>query len=151
MRHIFVVLLLVGQVLNAIAQTTTHTFEVIYNEKNIGSLVAYKEVNGTRSMKDLKGNTDAKVLMLSVHVESEVAIHADKEVLEAGKGYRHTNRGANDVLTTVTRTADKKYKVVKNGTQTVINVPEIKFCVVDLIFRSPKASHRFFPTLLVIS
>ena len=52
------------------AQKTEITFEVSFKGKKIGVVKAIEEKTGAKSIKDLKTETDTKILMMSLHVES---------------------------------------------------------------------------------
>ncbi|MBC7487323.1 MAG: hypothetical protein H7282_11285 [Cytophagaceae bacterium] len=119
------------------AQNTTINFDVIYDGKSIGTLTASKEVAGTKVVKNLRSNTDAKVLMLSVHVESEVHVKTEAEILTSATAYRHANRGAEDIQTTTVKGAGNTYDIVKNGEKIQLTHVGIKFCVTDLYFTEP--------------
>jgi len=119
------------------AQNTTVTFDVIFDGKSIGTLTAAKEVTGTKVIKNLRSNTDAKVLMLSVHVESEVQVKTEGEIMTSATAYRHANRGAEDIQTTTTKGAGNTYDIVKNGEKIQLTHVGIKFCVTDLYFTEP--------------
>ena len=144
MRVFLIIALLSTHVFSLFSQTTTNSFEVIYNGSSIGSLEASKIMKSPRSTINLKSNTDAKVLIISVHVESEVNLTKYKDVLFKGIGYCHANRGSKDVLTKVTKMKSHYYKMVKNGKRTNIKVSEIKYCVADLYFTEPKGITSIF-------
>ncbi|MDF2455629.1 MAG: hypothetical protein K0R51_1622 [Cytophagaceae bacterium] len=119
------------------AQNTVITFDVIFDGKSIGTMTASKEVAGTKVVKDLRSNTDAKILMLSVHVESEVHVKTEGEILTSTTAYRHANRGAEDIQTTTVRGTGNTYDIVKNGEKIQLTHVGIKFCVSDLYFTEP--------------
>lgn len=119
------------------AQTTVTTFDVIYNGKSIGTLTASKELEGKKVIKNLRSNTDAQVLMLSVHVESEVKVHSEGEIMTSAIAYRHANRGAEDIETTTTKGTGNTYEIVKNGEKIELTHSGIKFCIADFYFTEP--------------
>lgn len=119
------------------AQNTTINFDVIFDGKSIGTLTASKEVAGTKVVKNLRSNTDAKILMLSVHVESEVHVKSEGEIMTHATAYRHANRGAEDIQTTTTKGPGNTYDIVKNGEKIQLTHVGIKFCVTDLYFTEP--------------
>ncbi|MDB5273795.1 MAG: hypothetical protein JWO58_2162 [Chitinophagaceae bacterium] len=137
MRTIFISLLSLLFHGATMAQTTVINFDVIFGGNTIGTLTATREIKGTQVIKNLRSNTDAKVLMLSVHVESEVHLKTESEVLTAATSYRHANRGAEDIETSVNKESGTQYKVIKNGTTKIITNSGIKFCVTDLYFKEP--------------
>ena len=49
-------------------------FEVTLKGKSIGNLYAVEEKTGNRIVRDLRTNTDAKVIVMAVHVESELNV-----------------------------------------------------------------------------
>jgi hypothetical protein len=119
------------------AQNTVINFDVIYDGKSIGTLTASKEVSGNKIVKNVKSNTDAKILMLSVHVESEVNVKTESELLTSATSYRHANRGAEDIQTTTVKGPGNTYDIVKNGEKIQLTHAGIKFCVTDLYFTEP--------------
>lgn len=119
------------------AQNTVINFDVIFDGKSIGTLTASKEVAGTKIVKNLRSNTDAKILMLSVHVESEVHVKTEGEILTSATAYRHANRGAEDIQTTTVKGTGNTYNIVKNGEKIQLTHAGIKFCVTDLYFTEP--------------
>jgi len=119
------------------AQNSVIHFDVIFGGKSIGTLSASKEVNGTHVVKNLRSNTDAKVLMISVHVESEVHVKSEGEIITSATAYRHANRGAEDIETTTTKEKGNTYTIVKNGEHISLTHVGIKFCVTDLYFKEP--------------
>jgi hypothetical protein len=129
------------------AQKKEIVFNVVFKDKNIGTIHAVKEVAGTKVISDLKTNTDAKVLMMSIHVESEVNAIKEKGVLVQGTAYRHANRGSEDVHAKTTKIADKTYQAVKNGKTSKIENKVIDVCVVDLYHQEPKGLSAVFSNM----
>lgn len=113
-------------------------FDVTFNGKNIGTVKATEKTTGNHIVKDLKSDTDTKVLVMSIHVETEVNATYDKETFLKGTAFRHANRGVNDVHASTTRVADKQYKTERDGKQIPLNGREVGFCVIDLYFKEPK-------------
>jgi len=126
------------------AQNTTINFDVIYDGKSIGTVTASKEIEGKKVVKNLRSNTDAKVLMLSVHVESEVKVHSEGEIMTSATAYRHANRGAEDIQTTTVKGAGNTYDIIKNGEKIQLTHVGIKFCVTDLYFSEPLGISSIF-------
>jgi hypothetical protein len=133
--------------ISVFAQKKEIVFNVVFKDKNIGTIHAVKEVVGTKVSSDLKTNTDAKVLMMSIHVESEVTAVKENGVLVQGTAYRHANRGSDDVHAKVTKVADKTYQAVKNGKTTKIENKVIDVCVVDLYHQEPKGLSAIFSNM----
>jgi hypothetical protein len=119
------------------AQHTVINFDVIYDGKSIGTLTASKEVEGKKVVKNLRSNTDAKILMISAHTESEVKVYSEGEIMTSTTAYRHANRGAEDIQTTTTKGAGNTYDIVKNGSKIQLTHVGIKFCITDLYFSEP--------------
>ncbi len=119
------------------AQVTTINFDVIFHGQSIGTLSASKEVLGNKIIKNLRSTTDAKVMLLSVHVESEVQVKTEGEILISATAYRHANRGAEDIQTTTVKGAGNTYDIRKNGEHIELTHVGIKFCVIDLYFTEP--------------
>jgi hypothetical protein len=131
----------------SLAQKVENVFKVSFKNKDIGTIHAVEERSGTKSTKDLRTQTDAKVLMMSIHVESEVKSTHDNGILIEGTSYRHANRGAEDVHAHVVRMPDKFYQREKNGKKSMIEKQEITICVIDLFFREPKGVKTIFSNM----
>lgn len=131
----------------AFAQKKEIVFNVFFKDKNIGTIHAAKEVAGNRVSSDLKTNTDAKVFMMSIHVESEVSAVKEKAGLIQGTAYRHANRGSEDVHAKVVKLAEKTYQTQKNGKTGKIENKLIDFCVVDLYHQEPKGMNSVFSNM----
>lgn len=131
----------------SLAQKIENTFKVNFKNKEIGTIRAVEDRSGTKSAKDLRTQTDANVLMMSVHVESEVKTLHDNGVMIEGTSYRHANRGAEDVHARITKIGERLYQREKNGTKSRIEKREITICVIDLFFREPKGVKTIFSNM----
>ncbi len=129
------------------AQKTALTFEVVFKKDKIGTVHAVQEKTGNKIINDLSTNTDAKVFMVSVHVESEVNLIKENGTLVKGTAYRHANRGSEDVHAKVSKLAEKTYQAEKNGKVTKIENKLIGFCVVDLFFQEPVGLNKIFSNM----
>jgi hypothetical protein len=146
MKAYIVLFLLLTLTNKSWAQKQEIKFQVNFKDNAIGTLLAVQETSGTKSTKDLKTLTDTKVLMMAVHVESEVNVIHQDGVLQKGVAYRHANRGAEDVHATVIMKGDKNYQIERNG-KTEKMIANISFCVVDLFFREPKGISKIFSNM----
>lgn len=145
MKYLIIVMLFTT--LNpAIGQRTEIKFNVEFKGKPIGSVIAVREQTGNKIRKDVKSVTDAKVMSLSIHVESELEASYENDVLLKGIAYRHANRGAEDIHAEVSRAANT-YQVKRNNVTTVLNNPAITFCGVDLYFTEPKNIKNIFSNM----
>lgn len=131
----------------ALSQRTEITFNVIFKDKNIGKIIATELRNDTKTTYDVKSETNAHVLMFSVHVESEMKIEKGKEVMLEGTAYRHANRGAEDVHATTKRLSAKKYERQRNGKTTTYTEGEINFCVAELFFKEPTGVTKIYSNM----
>jgi hypothetical protein len=129
------------------AQKKEISFTVVFKKDNIGTVKATQEKIGTKTINDLKTNTNAKVFMISVHVESEVNVIKENGNLIQGTAYRHASRGSEDVHAKVTRLADKTYQAEKNGKVNKIQNQLINFCVADLFFQEPIGLKTLFSNM----
>lgn len=120
------------------AQSTISSFDILLDGEAVGILKATKNVSDKKIVKNISSNTDAKVLLLTVHIESEIyATSGLDDILISSFAYRHANRGAEHIETTVKRLAGGKYSVVRNGVQKTLSTEGIKYCVSDLYFKEP--------------
>ncbi len=129
------------------AQKKEIVFNVFFKDKNIGTIKAVRVVSGSKVSSDLRTNTDAKVFMMSIHVESEVSAVKEKGGLIQGTAYRHANRGSDDVHAKVVKVAEKSYQTQKNGKTGKIENKLIDVCVVDLYHQEPKGLNTVFSNM----
>jgi hypothetical protein len=129
------------------AQKKEIVFSVIFKKDKIGTVTAVQEKQGAKVINDLKTNTDAKVFMISVHVESELHVIKENGTLVQGTAYRHANRGSEDVHAKVVRLAEKTYQAEKNGKTNKIENQPINFCVADLYFQEPLGLNSIFSNM----
>lgn len=130
----------------AFAQKTEATFDIFFKGSKIGVLKAFEEKQGAQLIKDIKTQSDTKVLAFSVHVESEIyAVHENGKLVK-GTAYRHANRGSEDVHAHTEKTATGQYQRERNGKKTVIG-EAISMCVADLYFREPKGLNRVYSNM----
>jgi hypothetical protein len=118
------------------AQKEEIKFEVNFKDKKIGTLIATKDKVGNKLTKDIRTLTDTKILLMSIHVESEVSVIYQDGELFKGTAYRQANRGSEDVQSMVIRKSEKNYQINRNGIVEKLNEP-ITLCVVDLFFQEP--------------
>jgi hypothetical protein len=132
----------------ALAQPISEAaFDVTFNDKVIGTVKATEKKEGSKIIKDLRSNTDTKVLIMSIHVESEVNATYDKETFLNGVAYRHANRGAKDIHATTTRLAAQKYQTDKDGAKKTLQGKDVKYCVIDLYFKEPKGIKEIYSNM----
>lgn len=129
------------------AQQTSISFDVFMKGKDIGDVIATEQKTNTRTVKDIRTNCDNKVLMISVHVESELTTTHENGTMLKGTAYRHANRGASDVHAQTTRTGANQYTIERNGSKSNITNQDIHFCVADLYFREPKGLSSIFSNM----
>jgi hypothetical protein len=147
MKKTLLLLVLASNVLFLQAQKTAITFEVVFKKNKIGTVQAVQEKTGNKITHDLSTKTDAKVFMISVHVESEVTLMKENGTLTTGTAYRHANRGSEDVHATVKKIAEKTYQAEKNGKINRFENKTIEFCVVDLFFQEPVGLKQVFSNM----
>lgn len=126
------------------AQSTVYKFDVLMNGDLIGTLTATKNTTGKKVVKNLSNTTKTKVFLLSIHVESEIYASYENDILTGSFAYRHVNRGAENIETTVKLLPDKRYKVAKNGVEKFLPSDAIRYTVVDLYFKEPKGLTSVF-------
>ena len=128
-------------------QTNEITFQVSYRKKIIGFVKAVEETSGGSSRKQLKTTTHTKLLIITVHIESEIDVRYQNGSLTHGVAYRKANRGCENISSEITTIADKKYQVVRNEKLTILKGELIDYCVVDLYFREPKNIKHVFSNM----
>ena len=142
MRLLFLFSIILHSI-SLVAQSTVTLFAVEMNEKKIGELKATKNVNGKMVTKNISSNSKTNVFALSVHVESEVYVTCENELLKTSFSYRKVSHGSDNIETTIKQLAPAKYKIVKNGVSSIIN-GSITYSIVDLYFKEPKGLNNIF-------
>ena len=146
MKHLVSIFLIVAS-LFAQAQDAQIVFDISFKGNTIGALTASQKKQKLVSNLALKTQTESKVLMVSVHVEPEVQVKKENNVLTEGIAYRHSNRGSADVHAHVKRNSSSGYDCERNGKSSQIQVREITFCVIDLYFNEPKGLNSVFSNM----
>ena len=144
-----ILLLLLHVFTYANGQKSESTFHVFLKDKHIGKVQAIEIKQGTEVIRDVRAETDASVMMLSVHVETDTKVINGNRVLIEGTAYRHTNRGPGDIHATTKRLAAKKYEHDRNGTKSLYELGEITFSVTDLFFEEPVGLKNIFSNMFV--
>ncbi|HRG53465.1 MAG TPA: hypothetical protein PLL00_11565 [Bacteroidia bacterium] len=121
-------------------------FTVFHEGKNIGTMKVTKRQDGGKVIRELKTDTDRKVMVASIHVESDVSIVSDEEIVTMGMAYRYGNPSTNDVHSNVMRLGSK-YQIEQNGVVRNMEVSKIEFCMVDLYFKEPKGVTTVFSNM----
>lgn len=134
-------------VTSSLAQKTEITFDVILKEKKIGNVRATETKTGSNITRDIKSESDAKVLAFSVHLETETKVVNGSETLVEGIAYRHASRGPEDVHAKTKRVGTKKYERERNGNKTTLDNEEISFCVADLFFKEPIGLQKIYSNM----
>jgi hypothetical protein len=131
-------------------QKTETVFDVIFKEKKVGVVNVVEEKDKTKAariIRDIKTNTEVKVMAFLIHVESELRIIKEDNILVEGTAYRHANRGSSDVQAHVKRLNGQAYEKERNGTKATFNHTGITFCVADLYFKEPKGLKTVFSNM----
>ena len=129
------------------AQTTKIVFDTYYKNKSIGIVTALKVHTDSNTVVDLHTKTDSKVLMLEVHVESEINIIYTSNTLRKGVAYRHSNRGSEDIQSTTVKTTESFYSIEREHKKQILTVNSIDFCVTDLYFNEPVGRTKVFSNM----
>jgi hypothetical protein len=145
--NLFLVTLFLLSMTLANAQTTETVFDIHYNKKVIGTVTALKIQSGNKIVEDLHTKTDSKVLMLEVHVESEINITYNKNILSKGVAYRRSNRGNEDIQSSIMKTDETSYSVERDHKKQSLKTAGIDFCVIDLYFTEPVGKTTAFSNM----
>ena len=137
MKNLLIAILFITA-LPGFGQPNEINFQVSYKGKVIGVVKAVEQTTGSNAHKELKTTTHTKVLIVTLHVESEIDALYENGSLVNGVAYRQANRGSENIHSTITKVADKKYQVLRNKKLTTLEGKRIDYCVVDLYFREPK-------------
>ncbi len=122
-------------------------FDVFFKDEKIGTLRATETVHADESVKELKSETEAKLLFISFHFESDVTTINKNNVLISGTAFRESNHGPGNIQAKVTKTGISQYERTQNGVSEKFRHPPIKFCVIDLYFREPVGIKKIFSNM----
>lgn len=128
-------------------QASTIMFDVFYKDDLIGTVKAVHLVKGDVTVKDIQTKTDTKLMVATIHVESEINLNYQNNILTKGIAYRKASRGNEDVFSTTTATGNKSYTVTKDNVTTKLTNTEIKFCIGDLYFTEPKTIKKVYSNM----
>jgi hypothetical protein len=135
--NLFLSFLMLGSIFVNYTPTEQARFEIIFDDDKIGHVSVSEMKEGNHTVRDLKTISTARVI-ISIHVETEAKVTRNKNgVIIEGIGYRHANRGSEDVHAHTQWIGDKKYKVSRNGESWVLNDHPIHFCIADMYFIEP--------------
>lgn len=141
---LFVILCLVPAI--SLAQRQVVTFQVNFKDKKIGTMVATQMLAGVKSTQQLSTVTNARVMLITVHMESEIKSIHQNGILERSVSFRRSNRGPKNLEVSVIKSGVKKYKTVTNGKTGSLST-NIGFCIIDLYFREPRGISRIFSNI----
>lgn len=135
--NIFFSLLMLGSALSSFMPTEQARFEIIFDDDKIGHVSVSEMKEGDKTIRDLKTVSTAHII-ISIHVETEAKVTRNKNgVIIEGIGYRHANRGSEDVHAHTQWIGNKKYKVNRNGKSWVLDDHPIHYCIADMYFKEP--------------
>lgn len=129
------------------SQKSETRFSIFLKDKVIGELIATEERKGTEIIHDILSKTDAKVMVFTVHVESDMKIKKGNGVMVEGTAYRLASRGAADVHANTVRLGPNQYQSVRNGEKKTFTQEDITFCVADLFFKEPKGLSQLYSNM----
>ena len=128
-------------------QKTETKFSIFLKGKIIGELVATEDRIGSEIIHDIMSKTDAKVMVFSIHVESDMKIKKGNGIMIEGTAYRMASRGAADVHASTVRIGPKQYESIRNGEKKKFTQEDITFCVADLFFKEPKGMTKIYSNM----
>jgi hypothetical protein len=143
----FLVGLLIFFAVPGAGQSMRLSFKVDFKGNSIGTLEAVLEQTGNTIRKDIKSNTDTRILVMAIHVESEIEAVDEDGVLLQGTAYRHSNRGTEDVHSQVKKIGTNSYQVERNNVITMLENQLIDFSVADLYFKEPVSKSLIFSNM----
>jgi hypothetical protein len=147
MKKVLIIIVFTGFWTITSAQNTKIQFDVFLKNKPIGKLTATEVSSGGQTIRDVRSDSEAKIFMFSVHVETDTKVISEGSMLKDGVAYRHSNRGPNDIHASTTRIAPKKYECNRNGTKTLFEQKEITFSITDLFFSEPVGRSEIYSNI----
>ena len=146
MKKLFTLLAIVSVIL-AFAPEKEVRFEIIFDDKKIGHVEVVESQQGEHVVRDLKTVSDAHVF-ITIHVETEAKVTRNKAgLIVEGIGYRHANRGSEDVHAHTQIITEDKYKVNRNGKSWVLDDHPIDYCVADMYFKEPVGKSQVYSNM----
>lgn len=129
------------------SQKTEIIFDVHYKSRKIGTIHAVEHRSENQTVKGIKTITNTEILRVTIHVESEISVIYKDSALVKGVAYRHSNKGNENVHSTVIKTNNNTYHIERNGKKEKLEDLKINFCDVDLYFIEPKGIENIFSTM----
>jgi hypothetical protein len=128
-------------------QKTEIIFDVHYKSRKIGTIQAIEHKSGNQRVKGIKTITTTEIIKVKLRVESEISVIYKDSILVKGVAYRHSNKGNENVHSTVIKTNNNAYHIERNGEKEKLEDIKINFCDVDLYFIEPKGIEKIFSTM----
>jgi len=134
---VFLAILMIGSFFSSLTPNEQARFEIIFNDDTIGHVSVSEIKKGDHTIRDLQTVSTAHFI-ISIHVETEAKVTRNKNgIIIEGIGFRHANRGAEDVHAHTQWIGDKQYKVNRNDETWVLDDHPIHYCIADMYFKEP--------------
>lgn len=128
---------MIGSLFSSLTPSEQARFEIIFKDDIIGHVSVSEIKEGDHTIRDLQTVSTAHVI-ISIHVETEAKVTRNKNgIIIEGIGFRHANRGAEDVHAHTQWIGDKQYKVNRNDETWVLDDHPIHYCITDMYFIEP--------------
>ncbi|WP_145860386.1 DUF6134 family protein [Pedobacter suwonensis] len=134
------IMVLIGQVV--FAQSQSHTYNVFYNEKNVGKMLITKTGNDQDCVIRLNFTANFNVVLKSILIEGQEEAMFEKGILK----YSTVLRKVNGKVRTnkQTRIANGTYSGVDEGTVQSVDVPEIRSNFLSILFFEPVGRQHIY-------
>lgn len=129
------------------AQDTQSKFDIYFDDDKVGHFTVTQTTTGTKNIRDLKTVSETKIIAILFHVETEAKVIRQEGKFVEGTGYRHANRGIDDIHSQTTHISDNNYEIKKNGKSEVKKDYTITWCITDLFFKEPKGLTHIYSNM----
>jgi len=140
-RVLFSIIIVIAGIPSVWAQS--YNFELRFANQTIGTIAAQRKTSGTA--KSITITTRVQSLLSKVNLD--ILNEYKGDVLMQAKSGRQSGKNGESRQTTVLREGND-YKVVVDGTRSVLGNTEITDCVAELYFAEPKQINRIFSETL---
>ncbi len=147
MKTLFSIIISVFLCFSLFSQNSQSTFHVTFGGKKIGYFTVNQTISGAKTIRNLKTVSETKIIAISVHIATEAMVIRENGKFIEGTGYRHANRGVENINCHTKLISDRTYQIIKDNKKTIKTDYDITWCIADLYFKEPKGIHVIYSNM----
>ncbi|NII83218.1 hypothetical protein H9N25_10655 [Pedobacter riviphilus] len=124
------------------AQSQSHTYDVFYNEKNVGKMLITKTGNDMDCVIKLNFTASFNVVLKSILIEGHEEAMFEKGILKYSTVLRKVNGKVR--ANKQTKIANGVYSAIDEGTVQSVDVPEIRSNFLSILFLEPVGRQHIY-------